>query len=328
MSILKPRPSNLRLETLAKKELADELLAKVVDRIVFEFHLPYLLQADCPFRTAPRLPDGGKLEFAFSRVEKRTIYCNGYELKSPYTLIRVTLSWEPKRPLRTFMNEPLTVLTEFPLHCVNGLLESYQLLTGDYAGRHLGPMELEYVPGEIWLVADMEPLRLVTHHRREGRDKESADLDGGAWLYYSTQLMSDAPKWLATKLFSEARRAVYDHEWKKAFIYAVTCIEVYTNETCARAGQQSEHRSLSKLRGLRRMLEGIATLPAVAPKKETYTRIVSEWLSHVYVLRNRIVHAGYSEINHDSVTRALTLTGNLARILDELNSEPNPPEGK
>ena len=319
MFIPKPRPTNLRVETVAKKELADELLAKQVERIIFDFHMPYLLKADCPVKQPIRGLDGGHIAFVFSKVDKTTTYSDKHEIKGSYTLIRTTLDWDEPRPsLANLMREPLAVLTEFPLHFINGLVNSYQFITSDYTGRHIGPMELEYVPGEIWLVGDPEPLKIVTHHQRA--DRELPQFDSEMWLYYSWSLLHDSPKWLGAKLLNDARRASHEHVWKKVFIDAVTCIEVMSTEVWMGLPQAIRHSGqLRKARGLRKiLLTGIPKHPQLASRIRAYTTAATDWLSHVYVLRNRIVHSGHSEVWHDDVAKALNLTGALARILDEL----------
>lgn len=311
MIVPKRGAGSFHIKTIARQELADDLLALLVDRVCFFFHLPYLLDANLSSLGPARGPDGATNQLTFSKSEKRVIFPDGHEVKTPCTLAKVTVWWEDGVPtLRAAMARPLAVLMEYPLYLINGLLQAYQLVSHNYDVKHLGIFDLDYVPGEVWLRSKAEPLQMITHHERPS---SGIEVNQDELLYYSAAFLSGEPNWLATSLFVSARRAASEGDWKRVFIDSVTCIEVL-----AAAVQSRRERVDNRQGGLRRQLGDIGHHPAVSAQRDQYARLVSTWLSQVYAVRNRVVHTGQEQDSPGEVQAALTLTGSLSRMLDGL----------
>jgi len=318
----KQEPKTFWIEVTGKSDnLPDHLRHKKVESVTFEFHLPYVLEQSSPIPEPVRYTDYS-LAFELSVVSQKVKYSDNHITTEKYTKASAKLVWEQNsKTLEQLLSRPLVELTDFPVLVINGLIEAYQLLSGDYFNRQLNPLEIPYISGKIKVMDEPEPLTIQIAHRANRDALTKEQIDSNKWLYFSIQLQSGEPIWLARKTYNQARMADHISSGHMVFVECVTCIEVLSDYFVSAISQKKGLSEQEKKRKLRSTLRKILTEDILeyvkADEVDNYRSLANEWLNTVYSIRNRIVHEAHKTVSKTETGKAIYLTGILAQHIED-----------
>lgn len=212
------------------------------------------------------------------------------------------------------------------LEKLNNYIYAYRLLFEDWKTKKLSSENLHCsIMTSVyslpkWNEVKSDPLMINTNYENIllNSTEEYIDVIESFGMYLNTR---ENPFITSHKFFAESRYFLFNGHYQESIIYAQMCIESFLNSIyrmirLSQGKQTSEiDKEFDDISFMKRIKKTIHIELGGNWELEKGNKEVHSWYSEVYLLRNRIVHGGYTVLQHEAY-KAFTCTYDFCKFLD------------